>query len=308
VWLGRGRRPFPPSLDAELSESERRRYLLSCLQGELYCSFYCYGRPVPARWGEPEHPLADPWLAGALSQANTGRGSWEPGWTVHCLKGEEAVVTNGRLRARVPVGDCFAPSGAVRPDAAVSVRLPKELPELSPGFYTLVSEAPANLASSASVVRVYWSIAGAGASKLVETLTSWLNAEGVPFRLKVADHRVRLTRCDAAVLYLPGDTFRELREILRGVAAALSARLRPQIPAFTLELAPGVGLAEDDGDRESFGERRCALLADGIVRAHEQGIVQADSRLEAVAARFAEDGVLIEAPYLEPSLDGRHVL
>ena len=80
--------------------------------------------------------------------------------------------------------------------------------------------------------------------------------------------------------------------------------LGPQIPAFTLELAPGVGLAENAAAAESFGMRRCALLADAVVRAHEHAI----AALDAVAARFAEDGVLLDAPYLEPSLDGRHVL
>ena len=42
--------------------------------------------------------------------------------------------------------------------------------------------------------------------------------------------------------------------------------------------------------------------------ADEQRIVGPDGRLAAVAARFAEAGVPIDAPYLEPSLAGRHVL
>jgi HopA1 effector protein family len=308
AWLGRGSRTIPSSLDAELNEDERRAYLLSCLREELYCSFYCHGRPVPARWGEPEPPFADPCLAAALSHANTGDGSWEPGWTVQRLNGEEAVVANGRLRARVPIADCKPLAGAVVPGATVSVRLPKELPERSLGFYTAVGEVPGELASSGIVVRVYWNIAAVGAPELVRTLTSLLNLVRAPFRLKVADHPFRLTRCDAAVLYLRGDNFQALRETLQEVASKLSAHLRPQVPAFTFELAPGVGLAEESGESESFGERRCALLADGIVRAHERGILEVDSRLEAVAARFAEDGVRIDAPYLEPSLGGRHVL
>ena len=77
---------------------------------------------------------------------------------------------------------------------------------------------------------------------------------------------------------------------------------------FQRQLAPGVGLAENDPRGESFGSRRCALLADGIIRAHEQGTVRDSDRVEAVAERFAEDGVLIDAPYLDPSLAGRHVL
>ncbi len=307
TWLGRKSRPLPARIEVELGETQRRRYLVSCLREELYCSFYCYGGPVPARWGEPEPPFADPWLVDAMSRANHGRGSWGPGWTVQRLDGEAAVVTTGRLRARVAISECRATNGTVRRGAAVGVRLPKELPELSPGFYTVVGDT-ADPDPSASLVRVYWHVTRAGAPALVAALTSQLNAEAVPFRLKVADHPLRLGRCDAAVLYLRGDVFRALKETLREVAGALGAGLQPRIPTFTLELAPGVGLAEDDGDSESFGIRRCAVLADGIVRAGESGLSDARARLGAVAARFAEDGVRIDAPYLEPALEGRHVL
>jgi HopA1 effector protein family len=307
AWLGRGNRPLPVSIDAELDESARRSYLLSCLREELYWSFYCHGRPVPARWGEPEPVAGDPWLVDAMSQANTGRGSWEPGWRVQRLRGEEAVVATPRIRARVPVENCRAPSGEVRLGAAVSVRLPKELPELSPGFYTVVSDA-LDPPSSAGVVRVYWNVTRAGAPALVRAMTSRLNGEGAPFRLKVADHAVRLQRCDAAVLYIRGDVFSALRLTLREVATELAAHLQAAIPAFTLEFAPGVGLAEVDGDGQSFGLRRCSLLADGIVRTYSEGIRQIDAQLDAVAERFGEEGVRLDAPYLEPSLADCHVL
>jgi HopA1 effector protein family len=306
AWLGRASRPLRASLDAQLDEPLRRSYLVSCLREELYASFYCHGTPVPARRGKREPPWADPRLVAAMSHANTGRGRWESGWTVERLDGEDAVVTTDRLRARVPIGRCHVASGAVRPGSAVSVRLPKELPELSPGFYTVLSEA-ADPAPQASVVRVYWNISPSGAPALVGKIASSLNGKGVPFRLKVADHPFRFERCDAAILYLDGDAFRALREPLREVAVSLAAHVRPEIPAFTLALAPGVGLAEEDGG-ESFGVRRCALLSEGIVHAHDQGLTEIDARVDAVATRFAQEGVSIDTPYLEPSLAGRHVL
>ena len=90
---------------------------------------------------------------------------------------------------------------------------------------------------------------------------------------------------------------------------SLRPHLAPAVPALTLPLAPGVALAEDraDGD-ESFGERRCALLAEAIVRAHEEGRRATAERLDAVAAAFAVAGVELDAPYRDPALAGRHVL
>jgi hypothetical protein len=307
-WLGRPRRALPASIDAELDDRARRSYLVTCLGEDLYSSFYCHGRPVPARWGEPEPPFEDPELYAELSAANCGQGSWATGWTVRHRDDGEVAVASARLRARVPIGDCRAEGGAVGPGAAVMVRLPKELPSLSPGFYTAVGDAVAG-GSPAGIVRVYWNVTRAGAAALVRALTETLNRAQVPFRLKVADHPLGFERCDAAVLYLATDAFGATRSALREIASRLSGRLEPEIPAFTLLLAPGVGLAEEHGDGDqSFGERRCALLAEGIVRAHERGHASAAARLDAVADTFARDGVQIEAPYREPSLAGRHPL
>jgi class II lanthipeptide synthase len=308
AWLARKGPRLPAGVDSELDAPARRRYLVSCLRHELYRSFYRHGGPVTARWGESEPASADPWLVEAMSRANTGRGTWEPGWTVERVAGEEAVVAMASLRERVPLRDCRAAIGVVEPGAAVSVRLPKELRELSPGFYTVVSDAPTDPASSHGAVRVYWNVGRAGAPALVRTITSRLNGAAAPFGLKVADHPVRLDRCDAAVLYLEPEIFRALRGELCDMAAALQEHLRPQIPAFTLELAPGVGLAEANGAGDSFGETRCAVLAEGIVRVHERRIGPGVARVDAVATCFAEHGVSIDAPYLEPSFADRHVL
>jgi hypothetical protein len=303
VWLGRASRALPALVAADLADQERRRYLVACLREELYHSFYCHGAPVAARWGEPQPASADARLVEAMSRANTGRGSWEPGWTILSVAGSEAVLSGRRLRMRVPVADC---DGEMTPGAHVSVRLPKELPAYSPGFWTVISDAPPDASSQAGDVRVYWNVTPNGAPALVDALTARLNGAGLPFRLKLADHPFRMERCDAAVLYLDGADFRRVRAELSVLAAALAARLHPEIPAFTLELAPGVGLAEDEGG--SFGAKRCAMLADGIVRAHEQGAKRSADRVDAVVARFAEDGVAIDTPYREPSLAGRHVL
>jgi hypothetical protein len=299
AWLGRASRVLPETVRAELDEDERRSYLVACIREELYASFYCHGSPVPARWGEPQPVAGDPWLLGVLSDANGGAGTWDDGWTITRLDGDEAVVTSGRLRARVPAGECRGP---LQPGATVQLAVPKELPALSPGFYTVVSDAAA---VPGAVVRVYWSVTRASAPELVRKLTTRLNTDQVPFRLKVADHPARLDRCDAAVLYLPHALFGAVRATLREVACSI--RLRPRMPAFTLELASGAGLAEDDGAGDSFGVSRCALLADGIVRAHERG-VGGPAAFDFVAERFADAGVDLDAPYREPSLAGRHVL
>jgi hypothetical protein len=303
AWLGRRSRRLPAALEAALAEPDRRRYLVGCLREELYCSFYCHGRPVAARWGEPQPVTPDPWLVAEMAAANTGQGRWDPGWTVERVDGDVAVVATGGLRVRVDVRSC---RGALRPGATVSVRMPNDLPAFSPGFWSVVGDAAAG-ETDRGQIRVYWHVTRESAPALVAAVTAEFNRARVPFRLKVADHPFRLDRCDAAVLYLDGEAFTRTRRRIHEMADALGARLRPAIPAFTHELRPGVGLAEDE-DGESFGGRRCALLADAVVSAHEQGLTAIGDRLDAVARRFAEAGVDLDAPYREPSFAGRHVI
>jgi hypothetical protein len=164
-------------VEADMDLAERRRHLVACLREELYFSFYCYGSPVPSRWGVEEPPSGDPWLLEAMSRANAGRGSWEHGWSVERIDGEDVVATRSGLRSRVPLSDCSA-TAVIRPGAVVSVRLPKELPAHSPGYWTVVSDTGADSATEAADVRVYWNITHAGAPRLVSALSTQRNSTG----------------------------------------------------------------------------------------------------------------------------------
>ena len=309
AWLGHPCRPLPTLVRDALSGFECRRHLVASLREELYSSFYTTGWPVRARWGRVQPVGPDPRLVAALSGANTGSGSWEPGWTVDCHDGDEAIVATPRLRVRVSAAECRAEDdGCIRPGVAVSVRLPKELPALSPGFFMVLGTAEFDGVTSGATLRVYWHITASGAPALVRALSSRLNAETMPFRLKVANHPLRFDRCDAAVLYLPIEAFEGVRAMLAHVGVTMASCLRPRTPAFTLALAPGVGLAESPATGESFGEHRCGLLADGIVGAEERGVPPGEARVEALIESLAENGVTIDAPYRQRPLDGRHVL
>jgi hypothetical protein len=305
VWLGRASRPPAAALERAMDDAARDVYLRTSLANELYLSFYCRGRPVPARWGEPSPLAPDPALAAALSEGNAGAGSWEGGWTVERLEDGEAVLVSD-VRVRVPIVECRAADG-IRPGARAEIRVPKEHLWLAPGFYTALSDAPVGL-DARGILRVYWNVTAGGAPALMRALTTRLNRSEVPFRLKIADHPFRLDRCDGAVLYLPDAAVEAARATLLDVAAELAGHLRPAVPAFTLEIAPGVALAEHDGGAVSFGTLRCRLLAEAIIRAHRHDVTELDERIAIVVERFAQAGISIDAPYREPSLSGAHAL
>ena len=238
AWLGRPSRRLEADVEAAMDEGTRRAYLASNLGAELYHSFFCASRPVPARWGEPEPAAADPELVAALSNANTGGGGWEDGWTIERVEDRGTVVAAAHVRARIPSADYRALRGLAA-GAPISVRRPKGLAAHSPGFYTAFGDAPADAHATPEVVRAYWNVTRAGAPELMRRLTERLNAEQVPFRFKVADHPARLERCDAARAVSAGGSVRVLRPVLHELARKIGPHLRPPVPAFTLELAPG---------------------------------------------------------------------
>ena len=86
--------------------------------------------------------------------------------------------------------------------------------------------------------------------------------------------------------------------ILSRVYAEVSRYLKPGVPTFTKPLARGLGLAEDPGQGESFGQNRCRLLAEGLIRAHEQRVRSLDARLQVVLDCYAAAGVRLDRPYL----------
>ena len=69
-------------------------------------------------------------------------------------------------------------------------------------------------------------------------------------------------------------------------------------PVFTKTLAPGLGVAEDPGYTESFGQHRCRLLAEGLVRGHEQRIHNLEDRLRVVSDCFRAEGLDLDPPFL----------
>jgi hypothetical protein len=186
--------------------------------------------------------------------------------------------------------------------------MPNELRKLSPGFYMVLGDAGFETERPLPIVRFYWHLSSAAAPRLVHALTSRINAAGLPFRAKVVNDPVRYTRCDAGVLYVHGHDYDEIAPIVRATYRELASGLRPATPAFAKPLAPGLAVAEDPGDGDSFGMHRARLLAEGIVAAHERGAVDVPSAVDVVAERFAQAGLDLDTPYVNPGSADRYAL
>jgi hypothetical protein len=300
AWFGRGILSRPGRTRWTASPDVARAGLLEAMRHHLYECFYCQGR------AGPEHDLAsgvpgtgDAVFMQALSDANSGEGSCESGWTVRDAMPGRTVVERAGLQVWVRAADIIAATGGpVRTGSVVALPMPKELRWRSPGFYMALGDEDLGEAEGNPVVRLYWNLHSQGAPLLVRLLTTQLGAARLPYRFKVLNAPASFTRCDAAVLYFRKRDYPRVAPIAEAAHFALGSDLKPRTPAMTKQLAPGLSLAEEPTSGESFGMHRCTLLAEAILQAHNRGARSLEDRLGVVAARFAEEGLDLAAPFL----------
>lgn len=305
-WFGRSSPDLPRSVKRSLDRATARHYLLNALQQHLYASFYTQGVAVPSPppgVGLPVVGIAS--LTARFAAANTSRGSWQDGWLISELDEHGMSVRRGGLTFSASDRNRVRATLAGEPltvGAAVGVRMPHELLGMSPGFYMANGEH-ALPEDAQHVRRLYFNLTTEGAVRFVATAVESFNAAGVPFTLKALADPADYVRCDAAVLYV-NDISPDVSELVGRLYLEVASELSPLVPALTKRLAPGVGFAEDPGERKSFGQDRCRLIAEAVVRAHERGKRTLAARLRVVDQVFEEGGAAVDAPFLNAGSDG----
>lgn len=299
-WRGHDSARLSPRIKRAMTPMTARNYILYQLQSQLYADFYILGGTLGSVFGN-QFGTRDSSLVDSLSAANAGTGCRESGWVVQTSGQEVITVRRGGLQLWVAPEDCFLPEGGrFEVGRPVTLRLPKDLPGISPGYYMALSDQEDVTESSAPLVRMYWNLRADGAVPLMAGASRVLNGSGLFFRLKVLNDSTAFSRCDAAVLY-----FRKADQVavMRRMASLLpqvKAHMKLDTPVFTKRLAPGLGLAEDPGKDESFGQHRCRLLSEGLIRAYEQGAQSVSARVDVVKSHFASEGIRLDEPYLNP--------
>ncbi len=301
-WFGVACPSLSPTIKRALAPETARNFLLLTLQRQLYNNFYRYGFATPVEQDAVVRPLMGmtPFVE-ALSTANSGNGYWDEIWTVRKIEGDNVVVWKEGLELWVRSKDCLVSENSqIAPDIRVSLRLPKDLFNISPGFYVALSNRAFAGEEAQGVVRFYWNFSSGGAVHFMQEVTTSLNQAGLPFQVKILKDPKQFTRCDPVILYIRKNDYKTVSEILSTLYPLVAVDLKPGTPAFTKRLAAGLGLAEDPGQGASFGEHRCHILAEGMLRAYEQREQSLDRRLQVVEDCFAEAGISLEKPYLNP--------
>ncbi len=193
------------------------------------------------------------------------------------------------------------PGLAPRAGMHLKAFFPRESAHMQPGFYFAFGNSAEEEFEELSIVRFYWAVERAGAPALMHEISGRLNRFQVPFRLKMPVDGSFYNRLDAAVLYVNKRFYQIAAVLLPRVYQTIRLHLTPSTPLFTKPLAPGLGLAEDPGNGESFGMQRCRLLAEAISTAYinpSQTDLPGETVLDTVVRRLELAGVRPDVPYL----------
>ena len=275
--------------------------LTRAIQHTLYEHAYArrIAEPGVQSEGAPEQ---DKDFVRSLSEANTGRERWDPGWVIYHFgaNGQIFVAKGDRERDAMP-GTFLSDAPAGRPlqtGARVRLHASRESLDLQPGYYFAFGETLDELAERLSLIRFYFHCVADSAASLLAAISSGLNRFQLPFRIKALRRPEAYGRTDSMVLYVAARHFAITARIIELIREGVA--LSPSVPLFTKRLWPGIGVAVEPGTGESFGLHRCRLAAEGIVDAWRDGKQDVPARLRAVEARFAAAGLDLARPYLGP--------
>lgn len=281
------------------------RALRDALANVLYARGYTQDHGGPADTDPGAAALPPGSLLPALQAANPTPPGWDPGWKVLQPGTAGALtVTKGDTARLVQPGQyAFAVPGRL-PAAGevVSLQVVNESLLLQPGFYHAFSSAFSCDYDRPMLARLYVHARAAEAPWLLAQLGGTLNRYRVPFQLKCLLDPAGYDRADPFVVYLARRHLPAALRLLAPLAGEIAKRLRPTVPLFAKPLLPGLSGADDPGTGESFGQSRCALLADGLLDAWRAGATGTQGKLDAVAARFRAAGLNPAAPHLNAGL------
>jgi hypothetical protein len=102
------------------------------------------------------------------------------------------------------------------------------------------------------------------------------------------------------VLYFARRYYALASRLALALPDGVTQHLRPEVPLFSRELRPGIGIAEEPNTGESFGMHRCRMTAEGVLDAWAAGDQTVNGRLHAIQARFRAAGFDLDRPHLGP--------
>lgn len=284
-----------------------RSPLRYALQRLLYSRCYVWGTTDPKATDTEQGKSESPVSATATGPPSTSASDQlDHGWRV------TNVMPNGAVAAekRDAIGT-FSPGQYLNADGPalpkkgnrIAIHVPRASNTHMPGFRFLFGSTPAEKIPAVDQIRFYFNCRRDHAQELPEQIAAGLNRMQIPFRLKHPSHASQFYRCDNVVVYVRSDHAVPAHCQLSQTEKVAARMLDSAVPLFTRRLANGFAVAESPRDGRSFGTHRCALVADGLVRAYEANVTEPTKRLRCILEAFNAAGIPASDPHLNCQRD-----
>ena len=156
-----------------------------------------------------------------------------------------------------------------------------------------------------SVVFIYFNFSPEGAVTVMKELTTQLNKIEIPFVFNVLYNPSYYGRYDSGFLRIQKNSYEMVWPVLQSIHRENQSYFQNQVPIFTKMLASGLALAEKPEKEfffpEGFGVNRCQIVANALIKAHENGDESPEARMKYILKYFENSGIDIERPYLNPN-------
>jgi HopA1 effector protein family len=195
-------------------------------------------------------------------------------------------------------------------DDLVPIYLPPQLVGVDAYIMVGNSGAPTRPSPDSSTqspsVRIYFNFTPNVALAITQQLTDQLNQLSIPFQFAILHNPEFFHRYDSGTLWLPQAGYLAAKNLLAAIYQAHQAEFSAEIPLFSQELAPGLGITEELAKPDSFGLDRFELLAIGLITAMEQGKTTTAAKLQSIEQEFARAKVDWLHPYLNSNATDPH--
>ena len=236
-----------------------------------------------------------------LSGNNSGTGTWERGWKVIARDSEgNLIVKRNGLMLWVYPSQFLSDEKDPPVDTVGMIRIGKEYRYLFQGFYMALGNAYSKIDVKTvhNTLRFYWNINHNYASALTQLITSEFNSRLIPFKFKILNDPTKYPRADGAVLYIPKTHYPMSKTAILQVYRNIGKYLNPEVPLFAKILAPGLSLAEDPDNGESFGKHRSRILGEALYNAYFKNISSVEAVLAELIDYFIQHKIRLWQPYL----------
>ena len=238
-----------------------------------------------------------------LRAANATELTWDEAWTVyrHGTEGRVYVKKGDRSRAAgAGAYICDEMTGGIPPlGSTVRLRVYPENCQLQADFYHSFGRQLVDQYDEFDAVRIYFNVYAHGAATLLKVISTCLNRYEVPFHFKTLRKQKQYGRADAAVIYLARRYFSFAWQLLDEELGQLHSIFHPDVPLFTKYIMPGVAIAEEPGNGESFGMHRCRLVSEAIVPILPLRELPQSEVIGRIKTRFENEGLNLARPYLK---------